>query len=162
MNHTGDHTLPRKNLCCLKRRIDRKASCSYCTSGLKHGVIPPGSPHASQLLVNRTEMRQVSDSAARLKPQASTTLMAKIPAHDDDEATMALRILLDVSVFEVYAQRGRAHITGRVYPGNPGTSTGIRVGWKPVDAVGEGDASMPVADMTVWPMRQGLHPIVGL
>ena len=162
VNHTGDHTLPRKNLCCLKRRIDRKASCSYCTSGLKHGVIPPHSPPTSQLLVNRTAMREVSDSIPRLKPQSSTTLMAKIPAHDDDEATMELRILLDVSVFEVYAQRGRAHITGRMYPGSPDSSTGIRIGWRPAYAIGEGVASMPVADITVWPMRQGLHPIVDL
>ena len=81
--------------------------------------------------------------------------LTTVPLAQNDGSGLALRVLVDRSVVEAYAQRGRAHIANRAYPSEPSTSTGVRIGWRPVADV----PSTAMADLSIWPMQQGMFPI---
>ena len=87
------------------------------------------------------------------------TTAADVPLTDAEAAaggcdTVQLRVLVDSSVIEAYAMRGRAHFNTRAYPQNHATSNVVGLGWVPATAAA---AAMPAAvavaaDVRVWSM----------
>jgi sucrose-6-phosphate hydrolase SacC (GH32 family) len=64
-----------------------------------------------------------------------------------------MRILVDRSVVELFAQRGRASMIDRVYPKNNENGPGIALVYTPSPGSTATDA--PVVDMAVWSMSNG-------
>ena len=63
---------------------------------------------------------------------ATCTVFAPLRTEPLD-SSIVLRVLLDVSVLEVYAMHGRAHISTRAYPDDTAGSTQVGLGWFPTE-----------------------------
>lgn len=149
---------PTADLCCQKRRIDRRVDSPTVTAGVKPGEL---SNHTiAALLLDRRASRRpgavpLAGGKAAEPTSYNSTVSTPVPVKPGDGGGITLRVLVDRSVLEAYAGRGRAHFTGRSYPSAPATSTGIRVGWRPAP----GAPAAAVADVAIWPMQQGLFPV---
>ena len=69
-----------------------------------------------------------------------------------DTTAHSLRVFVDKSVIEAFAEGGSSTVTGRVYPAGVG-STGISLFWS-----GEGDS--PQVDLSVWGMGNAMVPLL--
>lgn len=73
------------------------------------------------------------------------------------ETTLSLRVLVDRSVVEAYAQHGRAQIVSRVYPAYKVTPPEQRSAAL-FYAAPTGCASAPIISVAVWAMGRGNMP----
>lgn len=112
--------------CCLKTYVPPANPNAYCVSGVEQASLT--------LAVNRTGSGTDGNTA---------TQSGLVPIVETDGTTARLRVFVDHSIIEAFANNGRGRVTSRVYPQDPAA---VAVG---VYAIG-GDVTLEA--MTVWSM----------